>query len=160
MRLIDYSYTGVNIVEHILQVISEYNMNYKVFSITLANASAMNELTPSLVPYVSGSAIPSALLHQICACHIINLIIMSRLKCIKEKLEDFCKAIYCLNSSNQCIAYFKSFCIAQGVHSRKFGLDMDVWWNATYLVLKHVVPYKNTFFVFISANYPASGELY
>jgi hypothetical protein len=35
---------------------------------------------------------------------------------------------------------------------------MDVRWNATYLMLKHVMPYKNTFSVFISANYPTVGE--
>jgi hypothetical protein len=93
MRLIGCSYNGVNIAECIFQVISEYNMTFKVFSITLDNACAMNELTPSLVPYVSGSAIPSALLHQRCACHIINLIVKSGLKCIKGKLEDFRKAI-------------------------------------------------------------------
>jgi hypothetical protein len=51
-----------------------------------------------------------------------------------------------LNSSNRRIASFKSFCIAQGVRPRKFGLDMDV------------VPYKNTLSVFISANYPATSE--
>jgi hypothetical protein len=43
MRLIDCSYTGVNITERILQVIFEYNVNFKVFSITLDNASTMNE---------------------------------------------------------------------------------------------------------------------
>jgi hypothetical protein len=162
MRLIDCSHNDVNIAEHIMRVISEYNMTFKVFSITLDNASAndfaMNELTPSLVPYVAGSAISSALLHQICACHIINLIVKSRLKHIKEKLEDFHKAIFWLNSSNQHIASLKSFCIAQGVCPRKFGLDMDVRWNATYLMLKHVVLYKSTFSVFISANYPVAGE--
>jgi hypothetical protein len=35
---------------------------------------------------------------------------------------------------------------------------MDERWNATYLMLKHVLPYKNTFYVFISANYPTVGE--
>jgi hypothetical protein len=35
---------------------------------------------------------------------------------------------------------------------------MDVRWNVTYLMLKHVVPYKRTFSVFISANYPTEGE--
>jgi hypothetical protein len=35
MRLIDCSHTGANIVDHILQVISEYDMTSKVFSITL-----------------------------------------------------------------------------------------------------------------------------
>jgi hypothetical protein len=80
-----------------LQVISEYNMISKVFSITLdnasSNASAINEITPSLVPYVFGFAIPSALLHQRCPYHIINRIVKYGLKHIKEKLEDFCKAI-------------------------------------------------------------------
>ena len=32
-------------------------------------------------------------------------------------------------------------------------LDMDVRWNATYLMLKHLLPYKNIFSVFINANY-------
>jgi hypothetical protein len=34
-----------------------------------------------------------------------------------------------------------------------FGLDMDVRWNATYLMLKHLLPYKDVFFVFINSNY-------
>jgi hypothetical protein len=162
MRLIDCSHSSVNIAELILQVISEYNMNSKVFSITLdnasANASAMTELTPHLVPYVTGSAIASGLLHQRCACHIINLIVKSGLKCIKEKLENFHRAISWPNSSNQRITSFKSFCMAQGVRPRNFGLDMDVRWNATYFMLKHVVPYKHTFSVFVSVNYPTRGE--
>jgi hypothetical protein len=37
-------------------------------------------------------------------------------------------------------------------------VDVDVRWNAIYLMLKHVVSYKRTFSVFISANYPTGGE--
>lgn len=162
MRLIDCSHSGVNIAERILQVVSEYGMISKVFSITLDNASAnayaMTELTPKLVPYVCGSANVAGLMHQRCACHIINLIVKSGLKRIKEKLEDFRRAISWLNSSNQRIASFKSFCIAHGIRPRKFGLDMDVRWNATYLMLKHLMPYKNTFSVYVSANYQVGGE--
>jgi hypothetical protein len=107
---------------------------------------------------MTGSTIASGLLHQRCACHIINLIVKSGLKRTKEKLEDFCKAISCLNSFNERIAPFKSFCIAQCVRPPKFDLDIDVKWNATYLMLKNVVPCKHTFSVFISANYPTGGE--
>jgi hypothetical protein len=39
------------------------------------------------------------------------------------------------------------------VRPRKFGLDMDVRWNSTYLMLKHVIPYKTTFSVFIQTHY-------
>jgi hypothetical protein len=75
-------------------------------------------------------------------------------------LEDFRIAISFLNSSNQRIASFKSFCLAAGVRPRKFGLDMDVRWNSTYLMLKHLLPYKDTFSVFIHTNYRgASGTL-
>jgi hypothetical protein len=35
---------------------------------------------------------------------------------------------------------------------------MDVRWNSTYLMLKHLVPYKNTFSIYISANYHVAGE--
>jgi hypothetical protein len=158
LRLIDCSHTGVNIVEYILQVVTEYGMLSNVFSITLDNASAMTELTPNLLPYVCGSANAARLMHQHCACHIINLIVKSGLKRIKEKVEDFHRAISWLNSSNQCIASFKSFCIAHGARPRKFGLDMDVRWNATYLLLKHLVPYKTTFSMYVSANYQVGGE--
>ena len=48
---------------------------------------------------------------------------------------------------------FKNYCTAQGVRPRKFGLDMNVRWNATYLILKHLVPYKHVFSVFINFNY-------
>jgi hypothetical protein len=34
------------------------------------------------------------------------------------------------------------------IHPRKFGVDMDVRWNSTYLMLQHLVPYKYNFFVF------------
>jgi hypothetical protein len=47
----------------------------------------------------------------------------------------------------------KNYCIAQGVRLRKFDLDMDVKWNATYLMLKHLLSYKDVFSVFINFNY-------
>jgi hypothetical protein len=90
----------------------------KVFSITLdnasTNASAMTELTPKLVQYVYGSANTAGLMHQRCACHIINLIVKSGLKRIKEKLEDFCRAISWLNSSNQRLHLSNPFALLMG----------------------------------------------
>lgn len=84
----------------------------------------------------------------------------SGLKHIKNYLEDFWITILWLDSSNQRIASFKNFCIAAGKWPRKFGLDMDVRWNATFIMLKHLIPYKDTFSTFVSANYPvlATGQ--
>jgi hypothetical protein len=77
---------------------------------------------------------------------------------LKPYLEDFRTAISFLNSSNQRIAAYKSFCVAMGVRPRKFGLDMDVRWNSTYLMLKHLIPYKSTFSVFIQTHYHPREE--
>jgi hypothetical protein len=39
------------------------------------------------------------------------------------------------------------------VRPRKFGLDIDVRWNSTYLILKHLISYKNIFSVFMDTHY-------
>jgi hypothetical protein len=56
----------------------------------------MDILRPKLSGYVG-----PLLLHQRCACHIINLIVKSALKRLKTYLEDFRTAISFLNASNQ-----------------------------------------------------------
>ena len=166
LRLIEVKHTGENIAEKVACVIEEFGLLDKVFSVTLDNASsnakAMETLTPMFAGYLGSEPAPTPsdpnkvkyhLVHQRCACHIINLIVKSGLKRFKPYTEDFRTAINLLNSSNQRIALFKNFCIAKGVRPRKFGLDMDVRWNATYLMLKHLLPYKDVFSVFINSNY-------
>ncbi|KAK8453864.1 hypothetical protein SEVIR_5G356450v4 [Setaria viridis] len=97
----------------------------------------MSTLIPKFVGYLGPDPEPLdsdsdsdkalvGLLHQRCACHIINLIVKSGLKRIKAYLEAFRTAISFLNSSNQRIATFHNFCILKGVRPHKFGLDMDV----------------------------------
>jgi hypothetical protein len=108
----------------------------------------MTFLTPKFSGYVG-----SVFLHHRCACHIINLIVKSGLKRLQPNIEAFRVAISFLTSSNQCIAAYKSYCIAMSVRPRKFGLDIDVRWNSTYLMLKHLVLYKSTFSVFMDTQY-------
>ncbi|XP_066358323.1 zinc finger BED domain-containing protein RICESLEEPER 1-like [Miscanthus floridulus] len=166
LRLIEVKHTGENIVEKVACVIEEFGLLDKVFSVTLDNASsnakAMETLTPMFAGYLGSEPAPTPsdpnmvkyhLVHQRCACHIINLIVKSGLKRFKPYTEDFRTAINFLNASNQRIALFENFCIAKGVRPRRFGLDMDVRWNATYLMLKHLLPYKDVFSVFINSNY-------
>jgi hypothetical protein len=141
LRLIDESHTGAAIAERISMVVEEYGLPDKIFAITLYNASsnssAMDILSPIFSGYILAALPPDAtedevkeerslFMHQRCACHIINLIIKSGMKRLKPYIEDFRTAISFLNSSNQRIAAFKSFCACNGVGPRKFDLDMDV----------------------------------
>ena len=159
LRLIEVKHSDENIAERVVVVVEEFGLIDKIFAITLDNASsnakAMETLTPMFAGYLGSNPSPEhldlnkrkyTLVHQRCACHIINLIVKSGLKRLKPYLEDFRTAINFLNSSNQRIAMFKNYCNAKGVRPRKFCLDMDVRWNATYLMLKHLVPYSVVFF--------------
>ena len=132
-----------------------------------ANKTAVSVLKPVFSAYI-GHLLPvevreedelaSIFLHQRCNCHIVNLIVKSGLKRLKTYLDDFRTAITFLNASNQRIAAFKSFCLSLGVPPRKFGADMDVRWNSTYLMFKHLVPYRSTFSVFIQTNHPVQRD--
>ena len=165
-RLIEAAHTGDNIAEKICSVVEEFGLIDKVFAVSLDNASANSKafdiLQPMLFGYLGSYPTPTKedphkvkylLVHQRCACHIINLIVKSGLKRFSPYLEAFRTAINFLNSSNQRIALFKNYCIARGVRPRKFRLDMDVRWNSTYLMLKHLLPYRDVFSVWIESNY-------
>ncbi|XP_066320504.1 zinc finger BED domain-containing protein RICESLEEPER 3-like [Miscanthus floridulus] len=56
-----------------------------------------------------------------------------------------------LDPSNR--KYSLEYYNAKSVRPRKFGLYMDVRYNSIYLMLKHLVPYKNVFSVFINSHY-------
>jgi len=114
-----------NIAERVACVVEEFGLIDKVFSVTLDNASsnakAMETLTPMFAGYLGPDPTPEpvdpskrkySLVHQRCACHIINLIVKSGLKRLKPYTEDFRTAINFLNSSNQRIAMFKNYCTA------------------------------------------------
>ena len=91
LRLIDVSHSSANIVERVQSVFTEFGLKDKVLSVTLdnasSNASAMARPIPNFHGYLGLDPEPlgtertvRGLLHQRCACHIINLIVKSGLK--------------------------------------------------------------------------------
>jgi hypothetical protein len=89
-KLIKVSRNGVNIAERIAGVIQDFGMLGKVFSVSLDNTSsnttAMLALAPMFAGYLSVDVDPIDpnvrtynVVHQRCACYIINLIVKSGL---------------------------------------------------------------------------------
>uniref|UniRef100_J3LD39 Uncharacterized protein n=1 Tax=Oryza brachyantha TaxID=4533 RepID=J3LD39_ORYBR len=72
--------------------------------------------------------------------------VQARLERFKTMLHAFGTSISFMNTSHQHIVAYKNLCIAKGFCSCKIGLDMDVKWNATYLMLNHLVPHREPFF--------------
>jgi hypothetical protein len=166
LRLIDGKHSGVNIANPIAAKIDDYALTGKVFAITLDNASSNNVAIKYLRPFLTGylgvnvpalhdsnldapnDDLCTMFLHQHCSCHVINLVVKASLDPIRTYLDDFRTAITFLNASNQRIAAYKSYCMSMAIRPRKFGVDIDVRWNSTYLMLKHLLPHKSAFSVF------------
>jgi hypothetical protein len=162
-KLIEVSHNGMNIAKCISGVLADWGLLDKVFAVSLDNASAnttaMVALTHMLDGYLGYDVHLSDhtkkiyhVVHQRCACYIINLIVKSGLKSLKLVIEVFKTAINFLNSSNHRIAEFKNYCLAKDMRPRKFCLDMDVRWNSTYLMFKHLMPYRSVFSMFIKSS--------
>uniref|UniRef100_I1PMA2 BED-type domain-containing protein n=1 Tax=Oryza glaberrima TaxID=4538 RepID=I1PMA2_ORYGL len=151
LRLIDVSHTGENIAERIREVVNEYHLADKIFAVTLDNASANSKAMEILQPLFCVYA-ESFLLHQRCACHIINLIVKSGFKRVNVHIDAVRQAITWLTSSNPWIAQWKRYCVASEELPRKFITDAEHRWNATYLMLKNVLPYKDLLTVFLQTR--------
>ena len=111
------------LLKKISQVVADFGLTNKIFSITLDNAGANSRAMDILTPLFSTYA-ESFLLHQRCTCHIINLIVKSGLKRLSRYLDNFRTTISFVNSSNQRIAAYKQYCVAMGVRLHKFAVDM------------------------------------
>ena len=131
LRLIEVKHSGEKNAERIAAVVEEYCLIDNIFSVTpdnaYFNAKAMNTLTPLFACYLGPDPLdPSnrkySLIHQRCACHIINLIVKSRLKRLKPYTEDFRTTINFLNSSNQ-----RMHCSRNTIMLRVLDLESLAW---------------------------------
>jgi hypothetical protein len=102
LRLIELRNTGENIAKRIAVVVEEFCLVDKIFSVIVDNASsnskAMDTLTPLYAGYLGPDPSPESqdpnrrnytLMHQRCACHIINLIVKSGMKRLKPFFGRF-----------------------------------------------------------------------
>jgi hypothetical protein len=145
------SHTGTAIANHILEVVNDFEIKNKILSITLDNASSntnANEfLTPQLQSYIDGYVF-----HQRCVCHIINLVVRDGITVVSKFLENIRAAIRFITSTPQMVTKFAEYCKANSMKPRKFGLDMKIRWNSTYLMLKKLEGYEKIITVFVNAN--------
>ena len=96
-RLLDVAHTGANICERILNVLIDYDLGNRIIAITLDNASVNNVAIETIRPLITGYH--DVLLHQRCACHIINLIVKSGLDVVQESIHRIRQGILYLNAN-------------------------------------------------------------
>ncbi|CAL4924285.1 unnamed protein product [Urochloa decumbens] len=139
---------GVVIFNAILRSIQEWNIEQKIFGITIRNCAANETMVDMLKQnLVLKKVLPleGKLLHNQCASHVINLIVSDGLKFVDStvhKIRESVKYIESLKSHE----IFEKIIVQEGISHEEWPyLGMPTNWNSTYWLLEMALPFKKAF---------------
>jgi hypothetical protein len=133
----------------VLECIQEWNIEYKIFGITLDNASANDsivfELKRNLVDKKS-LPVSGLLLHNRCAAHVINLIVKDGLDHVEAIVTNIRESIKYIRSSQGTKKKFRDVISKGGLPVGKWPtMDTPTHWNSTYLMIEKAMEYSRAF---------------
>lgn len=141
-KLFGYPHTGANLLKILLDVMAEYKIDDKVFSMSLDNASnntnAINRMKLRLKPILDDD-----FFHTRCIAHIINISVQAGLQVcddLRTKFKNLLTTIY--GTSNQRQANYRFFC-AQ-CNEPCLGPNFDTRWNSTCFMFESILRQKLT----------------
>ncbi|TVU23008.1 hypothetical protein EJB05_32734 [Eragrostis curvula] len=133
----------------ILKCIQEWNLEDKIFSITLDNAQVNNAMIDLLRPnLLLKKMLPceGRLFHVRCTAHVINLVVQDGLKQICEIVDNIRESVKYIKSSQSRREKFEEIVVQLGIHSgQQPSLDVSSRWNSTYLMLEYAYPLRLAF---------------
>jgi hypothetical protein len=156
-RILKFSFmktphTGVAMFNVVLKFLQEWNIEDKLFAITLDNASNNNAMMKLLKANLLEKKMllgKGKLLHQRCAAHVLNLICKAGFEIINpivHKVRESVKYIQGSTSRKQKFQEIIQQLYPTGEHSPKLPkVDTCTRWNSTYLMLKTSFELKRAF---------------
>lgn len=135
--------------DKIHDLLKEWKIHKKVFTITLDNARANDNMQDMLRDTLNVHArLPCAgeFFHVRCGAHVLNLIAKKGLKLINVgigKMKDLVK--YVTGSEGRKLK-FEKIALGLGIDfARGLCLDCPTRWNSTYKMLERALPYRAAF---------------
>ncbi|XP_039118096.1 zinc finger BED domain-containing protein RICESLEEPER 2-like [Dioscorea cayenensis subsp. rotundata] len=153
-RILNFHYmptphTGFAISEMISSLLNEWNLEKKLFSITLDNASSNDsfvDFVKSQLCIRNGLLLNGEFFHVRCCAHILNLIVQDGLKEIDSGIYKIRESVKFMKGSQSRKKKFHDCAQQMGINCKK-GLRQDVStrWNSTYLMLESALHYRDAF---------------
>lgn len=150
-RCFDESHNAENICRLIQQILQEYRLVNRIFSISFDNASAntasINELKRICQPNFGGR-----FFHVRCACHVLNLCVQDGIKSLNSYLDPIRNVISYIWVHPRTAKAWAHFCTSNGQTPKRFSKDVPTRWNSTFKLLNQSFEYKDLLCSF-AANY-------
>ncbi|KAL2924175.1 putative AC transposase, partial [Bienertia sinuspersici] len=146
---------GESIFQFVKSLLNEWDIEKKVFSITLDNASANDKMVEKLRKDVhSSSPLPldGKYFHIRCAAHILNLIVQKGLQMIDVSVKKLREVVRFIDSSDVRLSAFDKAILDCGDRTSfrgKLVLDVTTRWNSTYNMIRRALDAKEAIDLFI-----------
>ncbi|CAL5077025.1 unnamed protein product [Urochloa decumbens] len=137
-----------NLYNVMLKSIRYYNIEDKLFSVTLDNAAANTTMVNSLCEHLfTRQLLPSVdLFHVRCAAHVLNLIVKDGLQTLEGVIDNVRESVKYVKASQSRKEKFEEIIAELGISCKKRpSLDVPTRWNSTYLMLKSALPLRVAF---------------
>ncbi|KAK9071832.1 hypothetical protein SSX86_008261 [Deinandra increscens subsp. villosa] len=140
--------TGRDIGYAISACLKEWEIEGKIFSISVDNASYNDKVVSTLKDDLSRvKKLPCGgrLFHVRCCAHILNLLVKDGLSMIDSVIGEVREAVKYINSSEMRRQIFSNAAQQLQVHDRKLALDVPTRWNSTYDMFSLAINFKDVF---------------
>ena len=148
-RKFPHPHSAYNLSQLLFNVAKEYNIDSKIFSISLDNASentaAIEYLKRYFRPILNGQ-----LFHIRCVCHIINLCLQDGLSVVNIYINTLREVINFIRNSGPRRQTWKEICRNLNLPIKKLPQDVRTRWNSTCYMLSYALPYREAINQFIS----------
>ncbi|GJX15407.1 zinc finger BED domain-containing protein RICESLEEPER 2-like protein [Tanacetum coccineum] len=132
----------------LIEALMEWNVDTKLSTITLDNCSTNDKLIDMVKDKLQSCHLikDGAHIHMRCCAHIVNLIVKVGLNVIEAPIENVRASISYWTTTPKRVEKFEETCMQLKItYSKTLGLDCQTRWNATYLMLKTALMYKDVF---------------
>ncbi|CAL5353396.1 unnamed protein product [Camellia sinensis] len=148
-RRIDYPHDGDHLFSFIKDLILEWNIDKKLFSMVVDNATSNDVMVRLLKRWLHDQGLlhlGGQLFHVHCSVHILNLVVQDGLKVIGSLISKIRESVRYLGRS----PYGKQkFEVAVNHvklhHKKKVPMDIPTRWNSTYSMLEAALDLKTAF---------------
>ena len=141
-------HSGVAICDALSKCLVEWEIDDKVWSATVDNASyndvAIRMLKDNL-SYKNQLALSGKLFHVRCCAHILNLLVQDGLSEIGDIIKNVRESVKYVTQSGSRLNIFGEIVKQLKLPSKKLILDCCTRWNATFFMLSTALEFKDVF---------------
>ncbi|CAL0310698.1 unnamed protein product [Lupinus luteus] len=160
---LDSSHTEDLLPEVIIKCLNEWDLDCKLFALTLEDFFVDNDTTLRIQQRVSLKR-PFLSTRQLLdirsAAHLLNSMVQDAIDALHEVIRKIRESIRYIRSSQEVQGKFNEIAQQAGIDPRKaLILDFPVHWKSTYLLLETALEYKTAFLLFQEHDLSYSSAL-